>query len=26
MVRELCEQGLLAAYRQAKSQKEDENE
>jgi CO/xanthine dehydrogenase FAD-binding subunit len=25
MVRELCQQGLLAAYRQAKSQKEDKN-
>jgi CO/xanthine dehydrogenase FAD-binding subunit len=26
MVRELCQQGLLAAYRQAKSQKKDKNE
>jgi carbon-monoxide dehydrogenase medium subunit len=26
MVRELCQQGLLAAYRQARSQKEDEHE
>jgi carbon-monoxide dehydrogenase medium subunit len=26
MVRELCQQGLLAAYRQARSQKENKNE